>query len=244
MILEYEINPFDGVNINSGNLTEDADIFKKQLSLTIEEVKNRSLQLIWLFLPMDRTMLIQVSVELGFEYHHADNSGLLLTFKIVNNAYVPGYATHYIGAGGVVIDNQNRILVIQEKFHKKKHFKLPGGTLDPGEHISTAVVREVLEETGVKTEFVSLNCFRHWHGYRYGKSDIYFVCRLKPLSSEINVDPTEISKAIWMNVDEYLSDPDTHIFNKKIVETSIKGEGLKLDVIPGYKSQVTHELMF
>ncbi len=244
MILEYEINPFDGVNIHSGNLTVDVALFKRQLTLTIEDVKNKDLRLVWLFLPMDRALLVSTAVELGFEYHHADNTGLLLTFKLEHDAYVPGYATHYIGAGGVVIDDQNRILVIQEKFHKKKHYKLPGGTLDPGEHISTAVVREVLEETGIKTEFVSLNCFRHCHGYRYGKSDIYFVCRLKPLNSEINVDPNEISKAIWMNVYEYLSDPDTHIFNRKIVETSIKGKGLKLDVIPGYKSQETHELMF
>ncbi len=128
--------------------------------------------------------------------------------------------------------------------HTRKHYKLPGGALDPGEHIAAGVVREVLEETGVRSEFISLNCFRHWHGYRNGKSDIYFVCRLKPLSSEITLDPKEISKALWMPVEEYLSDPDTHPFNHKIVRTTLTTPGLKIDNIPDYGSPETHELLF
>jgi len=146
--------------------------------------------------------------------------------------------------GGVLIDEQDRILVIQERYHTRRHYKLPGGALDPGEHISQAAEREVFEETGIRSEFISLNCFRHWHGYRYGKSDIYFVCRLKPLSSSITIDPGEISEALWMPVGEYLNNPETHPFNRKIVEISLNHQGLKPGTIPDYGSYETHEMMF
>ena len=142
------------------------------------------------------------------------------------------------------MDEDRNILVIQERHHAKKHFKLPGGTVDPGEHLAHAAQREVFEETGIRSRFLSLNCFRHWHGYRYGKSDIYFVCRLKPLSSKITLETREISKAVWMPLDEYLNDPDTHPFNRKIVETTLSSPGLTIDSIPGYGSPETHEMMF
>ncbi len=244
MILEYETNIFNGAVINSENLTKDSTEFIKQLDATIDELKTKELQLVWLFLGIERCNLVPIAVGNGFIYHHADENGILLTLKLTKDAFIPGYATHYIGAGGVVINDKNEILIIQEKSHQVKHYKLPGGTLDPGEHISTAVVREVFEETGIKTEFISVNSFRHFHGYRYGKSDIYFVCRLKPLTLDISIDPNEISKSLWMPVDEYLTDPDTHIFNKEIVRGALKDRGLKIKTIPDYKNEFTHEILF
>ena len=244
MIIPYEINPFQGALLNTEDLAEKSDQFQLDLNLTLKELNEKGLQLAWLFLPLNRADLVAPAVNFGFNYHHADDTGLQLVLKLHPDAYIPGYATHYIGAGGVVIDDQNRILVIQERYHTRKHYKLPGGALDPGEHIATGVVREVLEETGIHSEFLSLNCFRHWHGYRHGKSDIYFVCRLKPLNSEIIMDPKEISEALWMPVDEYLSHPDTHPFNRKIVHTTLTTRGLQIEDIPDYGTMDTHELLF
>ncbi len=243
MILEYELNQFNGVNI-SHDLPINPLIFKECLMNSINEFRLKKLSVVWLFIDMKKANLIASAVECGFIYHHADSSGLLLTYSLDENAFIPGYATHYIGAGGVVINENDQILVIQEKYHKIKHYKLPGGALEPNEHISDAVVREVWEETGIKCEFLSISCFRHWHEYRYGKSDIYFVCRLKPLSSKITIDPKEISKGVWMPIEEYLNDPNIHIFNKRVVEEAINGAGLKLETIKNYKNQDTHELLF
>ena len=167
---------------------------------------------------------------------------------------MPPFATHYIGAGGVVIDDDRRLLVIQERHHRHRHYKLPGGALLPGEHIASAAVREVKEETGIDTEFVSLVCFRHWHGYRYGKSDIYFVTRLRPLTYDIEMDPSEISECLWMPVDDYLGHQDTHEFNRRIVQAALDIEAaeagraacpaLRPEPIPGYGTPETHELFF
>jgi NADH pyrophosphatase NudC (nudix superfamily) len=124
--------------------------------------------------------------------------------------------------------------------------------LQEGEHIAHAVVREVKEETGIDTEFMHIVCMRHWHGYRHGKSDIYFVTRLRPLSRDITMDPVEIADCRWMDVTQYLESPDTHQFNRRIVEAAVQldraleADGLVLahGQLPDYGSPDTHELFF
>ena len=68
------------------------------------------------------------------------------------------------------------------------------------EDIIEAVKREVFEETGIETEFISLVCFRHLLNFRFGCSDLYFTCLLRPLNQDINFDSREIADAQWMDV--------------------------------------------
>ncbi len=81
--------------------------------------------------------------------------------------------------------------------HCCKHF-VPNFCI--GEEIWETAIRETFEETGVKSEFVSMLCFRHMHGYRWGTDDLYFACLLRPLTTEITINPAEIADAKWMNV--------------------------------------------
>jgi 8-oxo-dGTP pyrophosphatase MutT (NUDIX family) len=53
----------------------------------------------------------------------------------------------YPAAGAVIIDSAGRIL-LQEKTFEAGWF-LPGGAIEPGEHPEEALVREVVEETGL-----------------------------------------------------------------------------------------------
>ena len=61
-------------------------------------------------------------------------------------------------------------------------------------------MREVKEETGIETEFVSLLCFRHMHQFRWGNSDLFFTCLLKPLTIDVVIDHSEISEYKWIKV--------------------------------------------
>lgn len=72
--------------------------------------------------------------------------------------------------------------------------------MDQGEYIHDAAVREVYEETGIKTEFVSMVAMRQMANARWGKMDLYFVCLLRPLSSEIKIQQEEIHAAKWIDV--------------------------------------------
>lgn len=244
MMLPYTVNAFNDAVIDSDCLPEDRDEFSAALDRSIKKAQSESLKLIWLFISTGDSELVPAAAKAGFFYHHADTAGIQMLFKIRSDAFVPNYATHYIGVGGVLLDEANNLLVVQEKHHKKKHYKLPGGAVEPEEHLAKAAVREVFEETGIRSQFLSLNGFRHWHGYRYGKSDIYFICRLQPLDFRITPDENEIAEARWMPLEHYLNDPTTLSFNRKVVETTLNTSGLTLAEIEGYGSPETHEMLF
>jgi 8-oxo-dGTP pyrophosphatase MutT (NUDIX family) len=73
--------------------------------------------------------------------------------------------------------------VISEKYESGVRWKIPGGLVDRGEDLPTAAVREVFEETGIKSEFVSLLCFRHRCAYLFGRYDVLFVLQVSQTHS-------------------------------------------------------------
>ena len=130
-----------------------------------------------------------------------------------------------------MINEREELLVVCERHRRndQPYYKLPGGALQPGEHLVDAVLREVLEETGVHASFEALVCFRHWHGYRYGKSDIYFVCRLSPLSQDLTDAGRRDRRMLLDAVTDYFSSDLVSAFNKRIVRAALASPG----VVPG-----------
>lgn len=60
------------------------------------------------------------------------------------------------GVAGVVIDGNRVLLSIRGKAPSKGKWGLPGGAVEVGEAVREAVVREILEETGVTVKPVKL----------------------------------------------------------------------------------------
>ena len=244
-ILQYSSNPFGGVILSSSDIPLSSDDFLDTMKFSIEEWNKENFKVVWLELDLNRSALVPIAVSLGFEYHHCTPEYLMLTYSIVKGSFIPPYASHYIGAGGVVINQKDELLVVVENRgnvpNSKPSYKLPGGTIKEGEHISEGVVREVLEETGIDTEFESIICFRNLHGYRFAKSDIYFVCLLTPKNSEIVIQTEEIEESIWMPIKQYLADDRVSLFNKRIVEDSVKSKGLSIEIIDGFRTPEQQE---
>lgn len=242
-ILPHAVNRFNGIEINSEDLPTEVAVFEASLASSLVKWIQDGRFLVWLHLPIEKAAFIPISTAAGFEFHHSEPNYVLLVRRLQEDALVPGYATHYIGAGGVVINERQELLVVSERHRSssRPYYKLPGGALHPGEHLATAAVREVLEETGVKTKFEAVICWRHWHGYRYGKSDIYFICRLSPLTHEIERDDWEIDECLWMPVGEYLQHELVGDFNRAIVEAAISTPGLRNSWMDGYDDPTKRE---
>ena len=202
---ESTTDPFGGVIPRTKGLPQDPNEFRSRLRHSVEAWGAAGFKVVWLELHISRALLVPAAVAEGFRYHHSGEDYLMLTRRLAQGAFVPPYASHYIGAGGVVVNGDNELLVVNEKGRSSRgrYYKLPGGALQVGEHLVEGVVREVLEETGIETRFVSLACFRNQHGYRYGRSDIYFVCRLEPLTHEITAQEEEIEDCLWMPIGDY-----------------------------------------
>lgn len=242
--LAYTVNQFRGAQIDREQLSNDPDEFRTQIEEAIHEWQVGELKLIWLEIPIEKARLIPIATEAGFTYHHANEDSLTLTYRVQTDAFIPTYATHCIGAGGVVLNSRNELLVVNERHRRdmsRPHYKLPGGALLAGEHLAEAVVREVMEETGVEAKFEAIVCFRHWHGYRWGKSDIYFICRLAPVSEEITIQPEEIEECLWMPVEEYLASEFVSVFNKRIVKAAIETKGFPTAWVEGYADPTRYE---
>ena len=237
--LEFSPNQFGGVVTDPSALPDDPDEFRRLLCKSLDSWTREGYKVVWLELPIGCASLVPAAADAGFEYHHAKSEYVLMTLQLVEGSYIPPYATHYIGAGAVVLNERDEILVVSERYRmgssRGPGYKLPGGALHPGEHIADGAVREVLEETGVRAKFESLACFRHWHGYRYEKSDIYFVCRLSALSTEITMQEEEIAECLWMPIREFLSEESgIHEFNKRIVKAALQYPGIVPASIDGY----------
>lgn len=90
---------------------------------------------------------------------------------------------------GAVIDDAGKILLIQRADNQL--WAMPGGMLDVGETPAQGVVREVLEETGVRCEpvaLVGLFDSRLWHmSSQYHLYNFLFLCR--PLLDRERLDP-------------------------------------------------------
>jgi ADP-ribose pyrophosphatase YjhB (NUDIX family) len=67
----------------------------------------------------------------------------------------PSQAEPVTAAGAVVLDGLGRVLLVRRgRPPGVGQWTLPGGKLEPGETPAEAVLREVLEETGVRTRVV------------------------------------------------------------------------------------------
>ncbi|KAL1191854.1 Nudix hydrolase 6 [Cardamine amara subsp. amara] len=214
-----ETNLLQGIEDNYGgvkvNLTEPMTVesFASKLRASLQEWKKKGKKGIWIKLANGLEDLIAPAKAEGFEYHHAERDFLMLVSWISDlPSTIPANASHRIGIGAFVLNKKTReVLVVQEidgHFKGTGVWKLPTGVIQEGENIWEGVLREVEEETGIKTKFVEALALRESHkSFLETKSDIFFLCELEPITFEIKKQESEILAAKWMPIEEYVNQP-------------------------------------
>ncbi len=232
---EIVLDRYDGITIGQSSFIYDEDGFEEKLERLISKLIGEKRKLLWIYLSIKQATLVPLCAKLGFEFHTCESHKILMVKKLITNPIIPTASNHTLGVGVVVINDKNELLVIKEK-HSTVGFKLPGGHIDDAELIQSAVKREVYEETGVNVCFDSIVSLGHFYPHQFNKSNLYILCRAKPLSLEIDIQDTdEIVEAKWIDVQEYINEPNGFDYNKQIVKAALSQEGLVLNHLDSLK---------
>ncbi|KAG9152693.1 hypothetical protein Leryth_022531 [Lithospermum erythrorhizon] len=198
-ILSGKEDYFGGVVVEMSNEPLEIDIFAASLRASLAHWMQQGKRGVWIKLPIELVNLVETAVKEGFYYHHAEPNYLMLVHWIpATNNTLPANASHRVGIGAFVMNEKNEVLVVQEnsgRFQGTGVWKFPTGVVDQGEDICDAAVREVKEETGIDAKFIEILAFRQTHMSFFGKSDLFFVCMLQPLSSNIQIQEAELEAA-------------------------------------------------
>ncbi len=221
------LDPYNGITIESKDLPTTKEEFEINLDFLIEETQDRR-NLIWIYIDISKSDFIPIATLRGFIFHSCDESYVLVVKRLIPDAIIPTSANHTLGVGAVVINENEELLVIKEKI-STIGYKLPGGHIDNGEMISSALEREVLEETGIKVEFQSIISLGHFYPHQFHKSNLYVLCIAKPKTLEINIqDTNEIVDAKWMKISKYLEDESVLAYSKAVVLAALEYQGFSL----------------
>ncbi|XP_034900942.1 nudix hydrolase 7 isoform X3 [Populus alba] len=154
---------YGGVRVDLVEEHMDCDVYVPRLKASISQWRQQGVKGVWMKLPIRHAHLVEPTVKEGFRYHHAESDYLMLVYWIPETPdTLPANASHTVGIGAFVMNNNREVLVVQEKsgaFGAKGVWKFPTGVANQGEDIWTAAIREVEEETGIDTEFVEILAF-------------------------------------------------------------------------------------
>lgn len=218
--LTYSVDRYGGATITLSSAVNPLQ-FPDQLRELEHELTD--MKLLWIAVPIAHSALIPILTQRGFSFHQCSESELRLVKRLVPNPTLPTAKNFTVGVGAVVIREEKLLVIRNRQF---AGYMLPGGHIDNNETIRAALLREVLEETGVRVEFSSVVNLGHFTEGQFGEANIYIVCRAKALTEAIDVqDTSEILEARWINIEEYLNSGETNPYNRAVVQAALVGEG-------------------
>ena len=146
------------------------------------------------------------------------------------------YNTGYnVGVGGAVVKDGRLLLVRRASRRGRGNWQVPGGFVEQQETIEEAVVREVEEESGVKSEVEGVLAIRNRYDADNGNS-LYIVILMRSVGGEPEPDAHEVDRAEFFTMEEILAldqvpavnievahralDPDRRLLSPKTVAHS------------------------
>ena len=184
--------------------------FSQCLENSLIQWHEEKIKAVWLLVPNSQLELTAVCKNYGFYPHHVNDAGIMMAKWMLEDKpnKLPTYSTHYIGAGGVVFNQENQILLVKNRYSGIGviNWRVPGGLVEPNELIIDGAMREILEETSIQTRPVGVIGFREKRNYQFERPDIYYLVLLEPLSFQYSMDPEEIVDCAWMDFNAWIDE--------------------------------------
>jgi ADP-ribose pyrophosphatase YjhB (NUDIX family) len=128
--------------------------------------------------------------------------------SVESQSKLPNFGTHIVRVEAIIIRENpenpfvKEVLLIREKHGKHKDWKLISGNVELGEFVEQAVVREVKEEVGLNTHFISILGHGNRTSGKMGRNEIFFICNLllADKNNKITLQEDEITEAKWFNI--------------------------------------------
>ena len=98
-----------------------------------------------------------------------------------------------------VVDDSDRLLLGRGPQWPEGRFSVLAGFVEPGESFEAAVAREVAEEVGLEVTDVRYLGNQPWPF----PSSVMIGFTARALSTDLDIDPNEVSEALWVTRDEY-----------------------------------------
>ncbi|GAB4277966.1 MAG: hypothetical protein Kow0080_29310 [Candidatus Promineifilaceae bacterium] len=121
---------------------------------------------------------------------------------------------HQVGTAIVLLDDKNRVLLLKHVFHPGYPWGIPGGWLNRGEDPETAVVREILEETGLEARVSRLLHVQQNDTPRH----LEVIYQGVVVGGQLKLS-AEIEEAGWFGLDEL---PPMPSISRRFIETAVQ----------------------
>jgi ADP-ribose pyrophosphatase YjhB (NUDIX family) len=121
-----------------------------------------------------------------------------------------------VTTGAVIVDAQDRVLLLQHRFRPGSGWGIPGGFVQAGEQPEAALRRELREEIGVEIEQVELAFARALA--RYQQIELIFRGTVR---GELQLRQLEIAHAAWFTLEKLPAglSPD----QRQLIERALQG---------------------
>ncbi|GAB1644714.1 NUDIX domain-containing protein [Krasilnikovia sp. MM14-A1259] len=125
----------------------------------------------------------------------------------------------FVGARGVILDDANRLLLIQRSDNQR--WAIPAGAMELGESMQDCAVREVWEETGLRatalTPFAFYSGYTFTNGYGHTYQQILMSFRIHAWEGELQTVTDESVDAGFFPLDA-LPGPRSFIIDETLAD--------------------------
>jgi ADP-ribose/NAD+ diphosphatase len=242
--MEITTNVYNDISVKlPSDLPMDLEEFKWMVGERTAEWKTEGRSAIWFSIPVNRSDLIPSLIDLGFVPHHCNSDYFMLTKWLSETSAnkLPNFGTHIVRIEAVIVreqptfENGNRkrceALLVKEAFGHGEGYKLLSGSVEQGEYIEDAAVREVYEETGLRVKFVSILGYGNRTSVKYGRNELFFICHMRLVDetrpNAITLQDGELKEARWFDVKEIFADQRMlKGLQKKCLNSAINRRGM------------------